>query len=50
MDPGSRTPDPGVRCAAMGMIKEFREFAARGNVIDLAVAYISGVAFGHGVR
>jgi large conductance mechanosensitive channel len=29
----------------MGMLKEFREFAARGNVIDLAVAVIIGAAF-----
>ena len=28
------------------MLKEFREFAARGNVIDLAVGLILGVAFG----
>lgn len=28
------------------MIKEFREFIARGNVIDLAVAVIIGMAFG----
>ncbi|HYN25626.1 MAG TPA: large conductance mechanosensitive channel protein MscL [Pyrinomonadaceae bacterium] len=28
------------------MIKEFREFIARGNVIDLAVAVIIGLAFG----
>jgi large conductance mechanosensitive channel len=28
------------------MLKEFREFAARGNVIDLAVAVIIGAAFG----
>lgn len=28
------------------MFKEFREFIARGNVIDLAVAVIIGVAFG----
>jgi large conductance mechanosensitive channel len=27
------------------MIKEFRDFIARGNVIDLAVAFIIGVAF-----
>ena len=27
------------------MIKEFRDFIARGNVIDLAVAVILGVAF-----
>jgi large conductance mechanosensitive channel len=28
------------------MIKEFREFIARGNVIDMAVGIIIGVAFG----
>ncbi|HET7090604.1 MAG TPA: large-conductance mechanosensitive channel protein MscL [Anaerolineae bacterium] len=28
------------------MLKEFRDFIARGNVIDLAVAVIIGVAFG----
>ncbi len=28
------------------MFKEFREFIARGNVIDLAVAVIMGAAFG----
>ena len=30
----------------MGMIKEFREFAMRGNVVDLAVGVIIGAAFG----
>ena len=30
----------------MSMIREFREFAARGNVIDLAVGVIIGAAFG----
>lgn len=30
----------------MGIIKEFREFALRGNVIDLAVGVIIGAAFG----
>jgi len=30
----------------MRMWKEFREFAARGNVIDLAVGVIIGAAFG----
>src|SRR6185436_14224522 len=30
----------------MGMIKEFKEFALRGNVIDLAVGVIIGGAFG----
>ena len=28
------------------MLKEFREFIARGNVIDLAIAVVIGVAFG----
>ena len=30
----------------MGLIKEFREFALRGNVLDLAVGVIIGGAFG----
>lgn len=30
----------------MGLIKEFKEFAVRGNVIDLAVGLIIGAAFG----
>jgi large conductance mechanosensitive channel len=30
----------------MGLIKEFREFAVKGNVIDLAVGIIIGAAFG----
>lgn len=30
----------------MGMIKEFREFALKGNVLDLAVGVIIGGAFG----
>ncbi|MDR3414806.1 MAG: large-conductance mechanosensitive channel protein MscL [Nevskia sp.] len=30
----------------MGMLKEFREFATRGNVVDLAVGVIIGGAFG----
>ena len=30
----------------MGMLKEFREFAVKGNVIDLAVGIIIGAAFG----
>lgn len=30
----------------MSLLKEFREFAIRGNVIDLAVAVIIGAAFG----
>lgn len=30
----------------MGMMKEFREFAMRGNVVDMAVGIIIGGAFG----
>ena len=30
----------------MGMLKEFRDFAVKGNVIDLAVGIIIGAAFG----
>jgi large conductance mechanosensitive channel len=30
----------------MGLVTEFREFAAKGNVVDLAVGVIIGAAFG----
>jgi len=30
----------------MGILNEFREFAVKGNVVDLAVAVIIGAAFG----
>jgi large conductance mechanosensitive channel len=30
----------------MGFLKEFREFALRGNVVDMAVGIIIGAAFG----
>lgn len=30
----------------MGMLKEFRDFAMKGNVVDLAVAVVIGAAFG----
>ena len=30
----------------MGILKEFKQFAVRGNVLDLAVAVIIGAAFG----
>lgn len=30
----------------MGMLKEFREFAMRGNVVDMAVGVVIGGAFG----
>jgi large conductance mechanosensitive channel len=32
--------------AKMSMLKEFREFAVKGNVVDLAVGVIIGAAFG----
>lgn len=30
----------------MGMLKEFKEFAIKGNVVDLAVGVVIGAAFG----
>jgi len=30
----------------MGLVKEFKEFAMKGNIVDLAVAVIIGGAFG----
>ena len=30
----------------MGFIKEFKEFAIKGNVVDLAIAVVLGAAFG----
>ncbi|MDB5759929.1 MAG: mscL, partial [Burkholderia sp.] len=30
----------------MGMLQEFKAFAVKGNVVDLAVAVIIGAAFG----
>ncbi len=30
----------------MGMLKEFKEFAVRGNLVDTAVAFIMGASFG----
>lgn len=30
----------------MGMLKEFKEFAMKGNIVDLAVAVVLGTAFG----
>jgi large conductance mechanosensitive channel len=30
----------------MGMLKEFKEFAVKGNMIDMAVGIIIGAAFG----
>jgi large conductance mechanosensitive channel len=30
----------------MGMLKEFKEFAVKGNLVDMAVAFVMGAAFG----
>lgn len=30
----------------MGMIKEFKDFAMKGNLVDIAVAFVMGGAFG----
>ena len=30
----------------MGMLNEFKEFAVKGNVVDMAVGIIIGAAFG----
>ena len=30
----------------MGMLKEFKEFAMKGNVLDMAIGIIIGAAFG----
>ena len=29
----------------MGMLKEFKEFAMKGNIVDIAVAFVLGAAF-----
>ena len=39
-----RNADTSARLPAM--LKEFREFILRGNVVDLAVAVVIGAAFG----
>jgi large conductance mechanosensitive channel len=41
--------DGGVRTAIEGrpvVVKEFRDFLMKGNIVDLAVAFVMGVAFG----
>lgn len=30
----------------MGMLKEFKEFAMKGNLVDMAIAFVMGAAFG----
>ncbi len=46
---GPKSPEPAeppVTAHLESFWNEFREFAARGNVVDLAVAFVMGVAFG----
>jgi large conductance mechanosensitive channel len=40
------TKDSSERIGFMAVLKEFREFAVKGNVVDLAVGIIIGGAFG----
>jgi large conductance mechanosensitive channel len=42
----SHTPQGSERGITMGMMSEFKEFAVKGNVMDLAVGVIIGAAFG----
>jgi large conductance mechanosensitive channel len=37
---------PEIVCKEAAMLKEFKEFAMRGNVLDMAVGIIIGAAFG----
>lgn len=39
-------PSPLIRAGIVAMLKEFKEFAMRGNVVDMAVGIIIGGAFG----
>lgn len=43
---GSNPRQAGSKEGLSAMLKEFKEFALRGNVIDMAVGIIVGVAFG----
>lgn len=45
-DTGSEAHPKSARLERETMLKEFREFAVRGNVVDLAVGVIVGAAFG----
>ena len=41
-----KSPAPLLRTGGAPMLKEFKEFAVKGNVLDMAVGIILGVAFG----
>ncbi|HVP44163.1 MAG TPA: large-conductance mechanosensitive channel protein MscL [Terriglobales bacterium] len=44
--PHMMNPAPLLRPGGPKMLKEFKEFALRGNVLDMAIGIILGVAFG----
>lgn len=49
MSHGPRSADPvdqSITCQEIDMLKEFKEFAMKGNMIDMAVGIIIGGAFG----
>jgi large conductance mechanosensitive channel len=46
MDPIQRAPSLGPTKEAFSLLDEFKDFAFKGNVIDLAVGVIIGAAFG----
>src|SRR4051794_25218610 len=46
MEPVTNEADRGAREAAVSLLEEFKQFAFKGNVIDLAVGVIIGSAFG----
>lgn len=46
MDPMQHAPPFDARRQAFSLFEEFKNFAFKGNVIDLAVGVIIGVAFG----
>ncbi len=41
-----KSPAPILTSGGTSMLKEFKEFAVKGNVLDMAVGIILGVAFG----
>ena len=41
-----KSPAPLLKTGGAPMLKEFKEFAVKGNVLDMAVGIILGVAFG----
>lgn len=44
--PHMMSPAPLIRLGGPKVFKEFKEFALRGNVLDMAIGIILGVAFG----